>query len=262
MAQPELSLLDAFKQRHSVRSFNTNEFKPEDEEFIQKTIEEANALDVPFHTVSTVGLHPAGLGRIGVISGENGWLLPKIPKDTAQENLRKAIIDVSFRLHYCVMQLTKHHISTVWIAGTYSRSTAESDNPGFLCPAGIPYGIEGGTRFLERAMKWFSGSKDRYPLEKIFNTVPSGKEEFCEALRSGPSAINKQPWRFVFSEDNTEIHLFDSSNNDYSQFDMGIALMNIYLLVKNSGHEPQFTVKDPPPQPFSSGDVYVISCTL
>lgn len=38
-------------------------------------------------------------------------------------------------------------------------------------------------------------------------------KEFLFALRSGPSAIIQQPWRFVL--DGNQVHLFDAKRNSY-----------------------------------------------
>lgn len=258
MASSPMSLMDAFKNRHGYRTFKTDAFTQEQSSLLIGIVNEANQLETPFHTGAVIGTNPAGIGKDNVIQGENGWVIIKIPKDTPPELKPQAIRDGAFRLQYVVMQLARNNIDSIWIAGTFHPEKAEALNPNFSVPGAIAYGIKTNRSAIDQQFVNYCQSDTRLPIDQLFNTVPEGKQEFCEALRSGPSAINKQPWRFVFQDN--EIHLFNADVTDYSQFDMGIALANIYLLVKESGHEPHFIVKDPAPQ-FSKAQ-YIISCNL
>lgn len=77
--------------------------------------------------------------------------------------------------------------------------------------------------------------RKRYPLEQLFYNKDTNEfitEEnagdklvLCSCLQSGPSAGNKQSWRFII--EGSEIHLFDSKISQYTSYDMGIALVNM-----------------------------------
>lgn len=169
------------------------------------------------------------------------------------------------------MKLTQHHIQTVWIAGTYNEGEAEKRFEGFKVPACVAYGEENSSpHFVARMMKLFSSS-GRYPFEKLFydldhnkviteadlasSDYPSYFKDFATALRSGPSAVNQQSWRFVIS--GKEVHLFDGVNNDYSSYDIGIALANLYLLKEIRGGTCQIEIRNPAPEATPLGGVYV-----
>lgn len=78
MASETMSMVDAIKARHSVRTF-TGKMDPARRAIIDGIIQEVQNLEVPFHTNAQVADAPAGLSRMGAIKNEAGWLLAKIP---------------------------------------------------------------------------------------------------------------------------------------------------------------------------------------
>jgi len=256
----ELTVMEAIRARHSVRTFKHEEFTPEHATIVENIVQEANQIEVPFHTSGEVGIHAEGLGRMGFINGDNGWLILKVPKGLSEEETRKATIDASYRLHHCVIEMFRRNIASVWIAGTFSESQAEADTPGFIVPGGTPYGIASESpHMVVKLLFSFSNTSQRIPIEQLFDTVPEDKREFCEALRSAPSAMNKQPWRFVF--EGNEIHLFNTTNTSYSNMDMGISLATMDMSARALGMNPHFLVKDEAPEA-KMGGTYIMTCTL
>ena len=270
MAQTEVSIPEAIKLRHSVRSF-TGELSEEQTALVTRIIEEANSIPTPFGTTASVGDSKPGLGRMFVISNEAGWLVGKIPSDTPADLMFKARVDVSFRLQICVLKMYQHGLSNVWIGGTYNEKLAEERNPGTTIPIVVAYGIDSQTtRFIETAMKWMVGAKERYPLEKMFydfdNKRPFTKEnageylELLEAIQSCPSALNIQSWRLVIT--GTVAHLFKASTHAACDFDMGIALATMKLLLESKGVHPKITFEEEhPTNPLDGGD-YICTITI
>ena len=120
MSQEPLSISEAIKQRHSVRTF-TGTLSDERRAIVQQIIEEANSLPSIFATNASVGDSEPGLGRMGVISNEAGWLVGKIPTDTPEGDQVKARYDVSYRLQVCVLKMFQYGLANVWIGGTYNE---------------------------------------------------------------------------------------------------------------------------------------------
>ena len=177
------------------------------------------------------------------------------------------------------MKLAQNHINTVWIAGTYNEGEAEKRFQGFKVPAAIAYGIEQSTpHFMGRIIKLFGSSTGkRIPFEQLFYdndnkrlitekdfesptpdnipSYPSYLKDFLASLRLGPSAVNQQPWRFVLS--GKEVHLFDVKSNNYSAYDIGIALANLHLLGEIRGGNCTFEIRDPAPETSPLNGTYV-----
>lgn len=278
-----LSLVEAFKERHSVRTYQGQNLTQEQKEIIAQSITEANSLETPFHSQGVeVSSTEPGLGRMGFISGEAGWIVEKLPITQDQQDNdaeRKRKIDVSYIAQHVVMKLAQNHINTVWIAGTYNEGEAEKRFQGFKVPAAIAYGIEQSTpHFMGRIIKFFGSSTGkRIPFEQLFYdndnkrlitekdfesptpdnvpSYPSYLKDFLASLRLGPSAVNQQPWRFVLS--GKEVHLFDVKSNNYSTYDIGIALANLHLLGEIRGGNCTFEIRDPAPETSPLNGTYV-----
>jgi len=264
MSVTELSLIDAFKTRKSVRTFK-NSFPEEKNQIVNQIVNEVNTLVCPFGTTDTiVSVRGPGLGKMGFVAGEAGWLLLQVPKDHPKHE--QALMDASYKGQIAVMRLQQNGIGTVWMAGTYSRSLAEQGTPGYTVECVVAFGLEDSPRFFEKTIKFFGNSSSRKPFNEIaynldksepFTEENAGdKKELISALRSGPSAVNQQPWRFVF--EGPLIHVYCGTAKYNTTFDIGIALANIALLTERT-NQPSFTLRENAPQS-PIGGTYV--CTF
>ena len=69
-------------------------------------------------------------------------------------------------------------------------------------------------------------------------------------VRLGPSAVNKQPWRVVVTENAAHFYLkrargFGGGVLDMQKIDVGIALCHFDLAAKEAGLNPIFELSDP-----------------
>ena len=99
--KPPLNIIEAFKERHSIRVFNGQELTEQQQKLVAKCIEEANQLETPFHTPGIeLSLSNPGLGLLGVTTKEFGWIVEKIPSKHLQPlnntTEQKPIIDASY----------------------------------------------------------------------------------------------------------------------------------------------------------------------
>lgn len=280
--QTPLGLLETFKERHSSKAYKGNNLTQEQIDLINQSITEANSLQTPFNSqgVAVSSTEP-GLARFGSIDSEAGWIVLKLRKnggETKEDVERKRTIDASFIAQHVLMKLASYHINTSWVGGTFDQGAAEKRFQGFTIPAVISYGIENADpSFLRKVFSKIGSRTSRMPFEQLFydsdnkrlisendfNDSNKGKvpnyppylKDFLAAIRSGPSALNIQPWRFVVSE--KEVHLFDAKMSSYSQFDIGIALANLHLLKDIRGGSCTFEVKDPAPSASPLSGTYI-----
>ena len=93
---------------------------------------------------------------------------------------------------------------------------------------------------------FFSGSFDTPLSPEAAGTL----FDALEAVRLGPSAVNKQPWRVVVCGDT--VHFYEKHNKGYGEggwdiqkIDLGIALAHFELAAKEGGLSPALTIADP-----------------
>ena len=265
-----LSIIDAFKIRHSVRNYKAISASEKEKLFqtVHGIVDEVNQLPTPFGTNATVGVHDSGLGTMHFISGESGWLMLQIPKDAENSpEYKNYCIDAAFRAQNAVMRLTQNRISTVWVGGTFSEAKAEHDTPGFKIPAVVAFGYDANQkRLFDKVMGLFHTGSDRKDFsENYFDAVQNkpfkqdtlGKYElFLTSLRSSPSALNGQPSKVLVNE-NT-FTLFDGKQNNYTPFDMGIILGSAYFYAQG---KITYNTKETD-KAFPSGGKYIASFTV
>ena len=265
--QQELSIIETFKTRKSIRNYDPN-WPQEKQEIVETIIREVNEIPGPFGTNASIGIHPKGLGTLGFVSGEAGWILLKIPKEVeSTPEYSNYLMDAAFKGENAVLRLTQKGISTVWIGGTFSESKAEQDTPGFKIPCVVAFGMNAGTkRFFDKAMGWFGVGQNRLDFPELFfddeKKQPFTKESLgkyeniLSSFRLTPSARNLQPARLLVN--GNTFTLFDSSPSSYTPFDMGIMLGNAYFY---SGGKITYNTKEID-KVYPKGGKYIASFTV
>jgi nitroreductase len=105
-------------------------------------------------------------------------------------------------------------------------------------------------RFYQKISRFFTGSKNRKPLEDLLIDPDSMElikansdlEKILNAGRFAPSAVNAQPWRFqidheeirIFSTKRKKGRVFDPDQN-YARHDTGICMANMAAAAKTTG---------------------------
>jgi hypothetical protein len=244
------TVVEAFQVRTSVRTFRPS-FSEEDKQFISQTIEEVNSVPSPFNVDVKIVNHPPGLGRMGVIHNDAGWLIAAIKTNSNPSN--DDYIESGFRLMLAVIKLTQRGIGTVFIAGTFSPSQAEQSVPGCKVGLGVAYGIKAESEgIVSKIFSFFSNSRSRLEYEQLFYDGIS-KKPFAEnslgekstliqCLRLAPSARNSQQWRFVIND--KAVHLFNTATSNDSLMDIGIAAASSYLLPSLNGEKVKIFKSD------------------
>ena len=203
------------------------------------------------------------LGTYGFIKGATGYIVGAVRKGPGD------LEDYGYLLEEVILEATRIGLGTCWLGGTFTRSTFTSRfggvRRGETIPAVVSTGYPGddgaerirereeGTRRFPPAELFFAGELGR-PLE-------SGADGYCEALeavRMGPSATNKQPWRIVRRGDDWHFFLLRTRGYgkgspffkvlriaDLQRVDLGIAMCHFELVARESGLNGRWVVEDP-----------------
>lgn len=167
-----------------------------------------------------------------------------------------AVMDYGYALEGIILAATAAGLGTCWLGGTFDRTSAKhllGMQDGEIIPAITPVGLPAEKRSLtERTMRFMARSDSRKPWETLFFDGQPGKPldkdaagvwaPVLEALRMGPSASNKQPWR-VLRESPSRFSLLFAEDKAYNsalsipiqELDLGIAMKHFQLAAAACG---------------------------
>lgn len=246
-------ILDLVKQRRSVRSFSDRPISPA---LLQELRDYMNGIENPYGIpVRFVLLNAKEHGLSApVISGGDWYIAAAVP---AVPHAEEAF---GYSFETLVLFAQSHGLGTTWIGGTMNRGSFEramglGDGEQMLCvtPVGYPAekpalrevmmrkGVKADTR-LDFGEVFLDGS-----FRKSLTIERAGRlANALEAVRLGPSAVNKQPWRVVVTED--AVHFYAKTAKAMGamqKIDMGIALCHFALTAADCGMETELRIADP-----------------
>lgn len=252
-----LDIMEVIRNRVSVRSYADDPV----EDSIRRELDHdlGSVGSGPFGTrprFQMVDFKPLGhkpnlrLGTYGFIKGANLFILGAV-KDEAG-----ALEDLGFCLEKIILKATWLRLGTCWLGAFQSgafaahMNLADHEQLSAITPDGYP---AKDIPAPERLVHFSAGSKKRKPWAKLFfeadgKTSLSEKEareyrDPLEAVRMGPSAANRQPWRLI-REDRHSFHLYLNENKIFNRaigkvrlqnIDCGIAMCHFDLVARERG---------------------------
>lgn len=236
------SITEIIKQRKSVRSYSDKSIS---EDLIEEIENYINDLDNPFNINIRIRLIKkenydgvVRLGTYGVINGAKYFLI------SACENKEFSLEALGYAFEKVILYCTSLGLSTVWLGGTFSRSSFKKTinlREDEILPIVSPVGYESNSKsFLQNLIKSNRSRKDFQTIffDKDFNTplinnVDETYKEVLEMVRLAPSSMNSQPWRII--KENENLHIYTNGKKNINKIDIGIALAHIdmYMREKN-----------------------------
>ncbi len=250
--------LASIRSRRSVRTFDGKPLCPEDAEKVMgfaKTADNPYAIPVSWKLLDA---KKDGL-KCPVIAGTDTYIAGKMRVLPHSEEA------FGYSFERIVLYAESLGLGTTWIAGTMDRDAFEKAmelEEGEIMPCVSPLGYPASKMSLrEKLMRKGVRADSRMEFGKLFfngnfsNPLTEDKagvlKEAFEAVRLGPSAVNKQPWRAVLCEDKVHFYEFPTpgyvsgSGWDLQKIDLGIALCHFVLAAKECGIETVFEQADP-----------------
>lgn len=246
------------QERRSVRTFSD---RPIPREVLDDLVRFMNGIENPFGIPVRFALLNAkehGLSA-PVISGGDWYI------GAAVEPVPFAEVAFGYAFEMMVLYAQSFGLGTTWIGGTMNRVPFEramqlKGEEQMLCvtPLGYPNekmalrevmmrkAIKADSRFTFGEV-FFDGS-----FQKPLTMARAGKlADPLELVRMGPSAVNKQPWRVVVTEDGVHFYVkapkgvAGTAVGPMQKIDMGIALCHFALGAQEHGIEAKFCVAEP-----------------
>ncbi|MCH5241896.1 MAG: hypothetical protein J1F67_05685 [Muribaculaceae bacterium] len=250
-----MDIIQAMKERRSVRSYNGESLSPEMISGLHKAIEESYTL---FGGNVTIRLKNFDLkgdfkpSTYGVIKGASDYFLMAIGEG------EDSSLTAGFRFEQVVLKAWEMGLGTCWIAGTYKGSQFDQgekwpvgESLKIICPVGVPEK----QRMFEKVMRLTVGSDKRKPFSELFfdddfkkSLTPKSKfGEALEMLRIAPSSTNSQPWRVLVKGD--KVRFYYKPKYPITVIDMGIGICHFYETEKFNGFEGSFEKENDFPTP-------------
>jgi nitroreductase len=261
--------MDAIKARTSIRTYDDEPIDAADQAALRAAFAEAvpgpfgatprfllasrdEIEDAASHSATVKG--GVRIGTYGMIVGPRSFIAGVVAKRPF------ACVDFGYCLEGIVLRATELGLGTCWIGGAFARGAiarALGASKDEFVPATTPVGHAAGKPSLkERFVRGSARAGTRKdPSKLFFQAGPGGIleplqgagawAEVLEAVRIGPSASNKQPWRLVLDRRGGEaLHLVMHEDELYNnmlgevklqELDMGIAMRHVEVAARALG---------------------------
>ena len=267
---------ETIRKRVSTRTYEPRKLSADDKEKILKEISQLTnpfGENVRIHLIEkNTAANGEKLGTYGVIKGASTFL------GVTTDKTEFGLVAAGYQFENLVLIATGMGLSTVWLAGTFSREQFEKAmdiQKDELFPAISPIGYAADKRSItENLMRKTMKSDMRKPWGELFFLDSFGNElsheeadryaDPLEMLRLAPSATNAQPWRVVKKQN--AYHFFETHKKNASEeekmikkVDLGIALSHFHQTAMEQGLVGQFKKMDNTGINIPENTTYIIS---
>ena len=262
--------LDVIRRRISVRTYDgmpvSDAVKAELRSLFGKRRQGPFGNTARFHLLdpdsSGEGEDSQRLGTYGIIRGARLYIAGAVKEG------RRCLEDFGYLMERIILEVTAMDLGTCWLAGTFRRKNFAARMgllPGEMLPAVTPVGLPAQKLSLaDRLMRYGAGSRRRKPWDELFfagdDQTPLVEREAgryrqpLEAVRLGPSASNRQPWRIIIDRAGG-CHFYLKEDMPYNRLlgkirlqniDIGIAMCHFELVARQHGITGRWTEENPP----------------
>jgi nitroreductase len=264
----ESDLYQAILNRRSIRRYEDRVLDAASMTNVHQIIEAVEPLvaENTFHVLHRPGMlidrdFIRSMGAYGIVVSPPHALAPYALAS------RFPLVDLGYRVEQIVIGLTRLGLGSCYI-GTMGREQTVRERldlpPSARCGALLVFGHPAtsvGGKALNRFIRSVPRGDARLPEDQVFfdgsfdnpSVAPGDLKSLIVAGQSAPSAINTQPWIFLWRDD--VLHLFVKRQNpkygrgrsqDYRLYDGGICLANLSLAMRALEIEGRWLLPDDP----------------
>ena len=239
MEIPEERWFKAIFERESRRKFNSQKIEKTKIESLQNLIDKVNDF-LPGVRIVLVenridDIFTGIIGSYGKITGASVYLA--FIGNTAVSHIDE---NIGYGGETLILEATSLGLDSCWVSGTFKADNVKEDiklskNEKIYAVSPIGY-AEDKPALSEKILKKMVSSHKRKDMEELVlheidNEWPKWIKTALKAARLAPSAVNRQPWRFII-KDNTIIITAkkDIKTSNYSyKLDCGSAMLHIHI---------------------------------
>jgi nitroreductase len=252
-----VQILEAIRQRTSVRSYDERPVEADRLEHLLALAKNAKPLTDASSRVALVSGADQTQHIISHVIGSYGLVLtpPHILVGVMPRESDVARIELGYVLEQVVLEATRFGLGTCWITGTYDAKSA-GDAVGLVsgevaaAVIALGYPSERGWRRVHtRTVRRLAGGHKRKPLAEIVFAEQWGNPwspesadpalvSLLEHARLAPSAVNRQPWRFIVQANDIALALAQPK-----PIDAGIVMAHVTLAAAALERKGQWHVR-------------------
>ncbi len=247
----------AVKDRISRRKYYDDPIRDNEMEVLQRTVKDLKG-SFPLAEVMIMreGFSKVSnklIGSYGLITGASsyGIIAGRSSEDRYRANIQAGALGESL-----VLEATSLGLDTCWMGGFFEREDvySEADIGDLEVLAIVPLGeAKDSLTIVERLAKRATGSHKRKPIselcsEDFLDNAPDWMRTAVDLARRGPSAMNRQPWRFdIDGKDLVLTSALKKKNYEVSPYlDCGIALLHLLVGAGYEGIDVDIEYGEPP----------------
>ena len=262
MTIPNPKWYHSIKLRRSRRQFNGQPISQTDSRYLLDFIEELNSVVEGFRAVLVTEnpdeVFRGAVGNYGKVKNAPAYLA--FISDISDPNVQ---VNTGYLGECLILEATRLGLSTCWIGGFFNLDSIKNSiyllpNEKVLSVTPVGY-TEKSYTFEEKLMSGFARSHKRKNLTSLCKGLPQKQwpewvRSALEVGRLAPSAVNRQPWRFLITEKSITVSI-DSSKMEFGiskRLDCGIAMLHIEVGALNAGVQGKWEyLQDPDVARFS-----------
>lgn len=275
MSSDALTMMDAFRARHSTRNFGKQEWNEGLQKIVEDCVQKANELPNLFGGEVEFVVAPTGFGMLNFIVNEKGWIFAKFAPTDDEEVKKQRYLEIGYKLEHVVMWLTQNKIATCWVAGTYKAGKAiEFCGGNCNVDCCIAFGFDDSDRFLDKTVKWFGSWRGQNNFEDQFYDKKNDKKitfddagerlDVCTCIDKIPCAVKPHCYKILFDEPYLHIYYNEGSGayRLFTYIDLGITLTHVFLYYQSIGKVTKIEKVNEPPQYDETNPKYFTSIMI
>ncbi|MHC9540504.1 MAG: nitroreductase family protein [Vulcanimicrobiota bacterium] len=245
---------ESIKKRHSVRSYKETPIGQNVVEKLQAICSDFSMDGVRVVLVSenVKDVFRGVIGPYGKVKGAPLYIT--VISDKSQPHVQEKSGYVGEGI---ILEATALGLGTCWVGGLFNPQAAAKHTalrPGEIIPAVISVGYQAEKiSFDEKLLKSMAKSHTRKELSELVSGLapekwPQWAATAFEAARIAPSALNRQPWRFVAEERCVTVKTDDGKDSDShsKRLDCGIAMLHLEIGARREGAEGRWEYLEAP----------------
>jgi len=248
--------LEAIHKRHSRRQYNSQNLPPETlahlQSFTQQLNEQLRGARVAFVNENPDEVFKGLVGSYGKVKGSPAYAA--FIGDTTDPNFQEKM---GYLGEAFILEATALDLGTCWVGGAFRLETIQQHTKveaQETVLAVTPVGFKSEQySFMEKTMTRMARSKARKSLDELIESEkekerPQWMNVALEAARISPSAINRQPWRFIVEDNGIKVKVDQEKNSIKisKRLDCGIAMLHLEVGALASGVKGQWEYLESP----------------